>query len=219
VEAKGDQSGMSKVKTLVMTFIAVLALGAVASTSASAATPGWMVSGTTLSGSEALATTAAVDENAQLTASGVTIECTGKNLNGLSPKIEAGSMGSVTSLIFTGCKALGTTCTIESTEIGTVPVLAEATLEGSLGVKVVFSPQSGTIFATIKYLGASCALLGLKPVTGKASVSAPTGQDEQVLQQIVANTASGELQVGSASATLKGKALLKLATSSPWSYL
>jgi len=214
---------MSKVKILIMAFVAVLALSALASASASASTAGWMVNGKLLTGSEtaALATTAVVDENAKLTANTITIECEGKTLNGINPKIEAGNMGSATSLVFTECKSISEKCKISSTEIGTVPLLAEATLEGTLGTKVLFSPQSGTTFATIKYEKGTgtCSLEGLKPVTGKVTVTAPTGQDENTLQQIEAATPEGELKIGTASATLKGKALLKLATGQPWSFL
>ena len=59
---------MSKMKVIIATFISVLALGALASSSASAETAGWLVGGTLLTGTQtaALATTAAVDQEGVL---------------------------------------------------------------------------------------------------------------------------------------------------------
>jgi hypothetical protein len=215
---------MSKIKMIVTTLIAVLAFSALASASASAATAGWMVGGTQLTTTAALATTAQVDESGTLTvpSSKVTIECKGNTLNGLAPQIESAgtdNKGSASSLEFTGCKSTTSTCTIASEKIGTVPINAEATLEGTLGVKVIFTPKTTKVFTTIEYIGSECSLAGIKPVKGKATVKAPTGQDENTLQLIEAATGAGELEVGSSEAQLKGSALLKLASGLPWSFL
>jgi len=210
---------MSKAKIIIATFIAALALSAVASASASAA--GWMVNGAEITKAEALATTAKVTKNGELTASGVTIECNGSTLDGTTPQIEDTNKGSAGSLIFLGCKSITANCSISKTEIGTVPIIVEATLEGATGVSASFTPKTGTIFTTIKYEGAECALLGVKPVTGKAKVTDSKGKEESVTQEIVANVteASKELKVGSSGASLKGAAQLKLANSEPWSLL
>jgi prolyl oligopeptidase PreP (S9A serine peptidase family) len=212
---------MSKAKMIIPTLIAVVAFSALASASASAATAGWMVGGTLLSGSEALATTAAVDENGKLLASGITIECKGSTLNGVAPEIKSPNTGSATSLIFTQCQSKTESCTITPEELKTVPLNVEATLEGALAVVATFTPKTKTTFATIEYKGEDCALEGLDAVTGKAKVLAPTGQDERTLQLINAITteASGELKDGSSPATLTGSALLKLASGKPWSFL
>jgi hypothetical protein len=209
---------MSKTKLIMSAFVAVLAFSALASASASAATAGWMVNGKLLSGSAALATTAKVDEKAKLSAAGVEIECTGENLNGVAPQITSAASGSATSLIFTGCVSKTATCTLGTTTIGTVPVIAEATLDGALGVLATFSPKTKTTFTTIEYLGANCALEGIQPVTGKAVVLDPTGQDEAT-SQLIKVTSASTLKVGSSAATLTGSALLKLASGEPWSFL
>ena len=210
---------MSRVKLIVSMFVAVAALGALAS-SASAVTVGCMVGGTLLQGLELLATTAKVDKNAKLTTGSVVIECTGETLNGVTPMLTAPNSGSAGSLEFTKCKPTEGKCTIESEKIGTVPILAEATLEGALAVVAVFKPETGKVFTNLTFLGATCSLEGTQPVQGTQAVLAPFGQDENTLQLINAITLKeGELKVGAGTATLTGSALLKLETGKPWSFL
>lgn len=217
---------MSKVKMIVTTLIAVFALSAIASASASAGE--WMVGGTSLTGSEALATTAKVDENGVLVAAGVTITCEGGTLNGVKPQIEeAGNKGSVESLEFTGCSAAGENCKLAGQNaggtIGTLPIHVSLELQpgSSSIVLATFLPNSGTTFATIAFTGSGCSLSGKQPVNGKALVEGPTGQEEKVTQEIKAITsqASGLLKVGGDSASLAGAALLKLVSEKTWSYL
>jgi len=227
-EAKGDQVRMSKVKVIIAAFVAVLALSALASASASAATAGWLVNGTLLTGTQtaALATTAAVDQNGVLKFKGITVTCTGTTLNGVTPLIEAsGNKGSAGSLGFTGCSGGGENCTLAlaDSSIGTLPVVTgEVTLEGTLGVQATFKAKTGTLFTTLKFEGASCAIASeVQPVKGTAHATGPTGQDSNVLQLLSVNatSASEELKVGSSAASLIGSALLKLASSLPWSFM
>jgi hypothetical protein len=215
---KGDHKDMSRIKLIMSAFVAVLAFSALASGSASAATAGWMLSGKLVSGSVALATTAKVDKKAKLVADGIEIECTSEVLNGVAPQITSPASGSATSLEFTGCVSRSGACTLGSTVIGTVPITAEATLDGALGVLATFSPKTKTTFTTIEYIGASCALVGVQPVTGKVVVLDPTGQDEAA-SQLIEVTAASSLKVGSSAATFTGSALLKLASGEPWSFL
>jgi hypothetical protein len=221
---------MSKVKVIISAFIAVLALGALASSMASAATPGWLVNGTLLTGDQkaSLATTAAVDQNGVLKFKTVTIECKGSTLDGVDPLIEAlhNNLGSAASLQFLGCSATpASKCELEGqpVTIGTLPVTTEPTLEGALGVAATFRPISGTTFATLKFTEKTeCAVSAEKlPVTGSAPATAPTGQDERTLQLLNVNvsSATGLLKVGNSAASLEGSALLKLASSLPWSFM
>jgi hypothetical protein len=215
---------MFKAKMVSAAVIAALALTALASASASAATVGWMVGGTQLVGSAALATTAAVDETTKLSFAGVELECAGTTLDGLAPEIRATNKGYTAGLIFTQCKALTKNCSLlesANDEVRTVPVLAESTLEGTLGVATTFSPESGTLFATFRLTGEACSVSGLKGVAGKAITKMPAGQDEHTLQLMSVNTTATEavLKVGSASAKLSGSVLLKLASGLPWSFL
>lgn len=209
---------MSKAKSIIAICVGLLALTAFASSSASAAS--WKVNGALLSGSAALANTAAVDENGKLTFSEITVECNGSSLEGISPQITHPDSGSASSLVFSACKTVaGSSCTLVGTKISTVPITALVSTVGTLEVSVVFKPKTKTTFATIEFTGASCSIANeVQPVTGQATVKGPTGQDERTLQQIVANTTSGELKVGSSAAVLKGAALLQLASKLGWSY-
>jgi hypothetical protein len=201
--------------------VAVLALSMVASASASAATAGWMVGGTQLVGSAAVATTAAVDEVYKASAGGLEVECSGATLNNVKPEISAANKGTSASIVFTGCKSLTKSCAISKSEIATVPVTIEVTLEGALGVSSTFSPQSGTLINTFKFEGEACSVAGLKAVTGKATTSTPVGQDEHTLQLSSVNTSatSAELKLGASAASVSGSSLLKLASGLPWSFL
>jgi hypothetical protein len=226
---EGDQVGMSKMKMIISTFIAVLALGALVSSTASAVTPGWLVNGTLLTGDQkaALATTAAVDQNGVLRFKEIEIECKGSTLDGIDPLIEAlhNNLGSAQSLQFLDCEEIAGGCKLENqpVTIGTVPVTTEPTLEGALGVAATFRPISGTTFTTLKFAaGGTCTVAGEKlPVTGTAPATAPTGQDERTLQLLSINVLSStsNLKVGNSAASLEGSALLKLASSLPWSFM
>src|SRR5262249_10113876 len=143
---------------------------------ASAATSGWMVSGTNFTtGTKAIATTAAVDKEGELTAAGITINCKSKVLNGIAPQINgATGMGDANSLVFNECEiqeGKGTPpCTLATKTIGTLPVLVDLTLDGATADKGRFLPtNTSKIFATIKYEGPECPLKGVQPVNGAAT--------------------------------------------------
>jgi hypothetical protein len=210
---------MSKIRAVVWVFLVGFVVCAVASASATAATAGWMVNGTLLSGSAALATSAPSDETAVLNGGGLNIECSGPG-DQTKPEIKSPNKGSAASVIFTGCMTKDANCSVPAS-IGTVPVLGEATLEGALAVQVKFKPETGTIFATLKFSGEICSVAGIKPVTGKVTASRPTGQDERTVQEMVVNTTegAGELFIASSAASLKGAALAKLQNGLPWSFL
>jgi hypothetical protein len=215
---------MFRAKTAIA--IAIFALSAIGSSAASAAVAGWLVNGTLLTGTQTatVATTAAVDQNYVAKFKEVTITCTGGALGGAEAKIEAPNKDSATSLTFKNCSA-GGACELEGqpVNLSTYPVAAEATLEGALGLAAVLRPKSGVTFATFKFAEkSSCAISGEKlAVTGEAPATAPTGQDERTLQLLSFNisAASERLKVGSSAASFEGSALLKLASSLPWSFM
>jgi len=220
---------MSKAKLMVAAFFAVLALGALASSTASAATVGWLVNGTLLTGTQtaAIATTAFVDEKGILAfgegEGEVKITCSSSTLGGVSPQIEATNKGSASSLIFEGCESTSTgECKLVSGKsIGTLPITTEVTLDGPLAVQGVFKPKSGTTFATIKLEGTNCAESGKVGIKGTAPWLAPTGQDERTLQLLSVNITKEQnvLQVGSLAASLKGSILLALVSLKGWSFM
>jgi hypothetical protein len=210
---------MSRAKVIIAALITTLAVSVVGSSVASAATAGWMVGGTNLTGTAALATTAAVDQSAVLKFKEITVTCKGKTLNGLAPIIESSNKGSASSLEFTECAAAGK-CELVGTKINTAPISVEATLDGVLAVTATFKPKTTNVFTTLLFTGTLCGIGGeVQGVTGHVAVLAPTGQDERTVQQINVDAAGTALEVGEAPATLTGSALLKLASGKTWSFL
>ncbi len=199
---------MSKYKISIMMFIVALAVSAMAASTASAS---WFVNDEKLLSGEtaALATTANVDESYVLKFGGITIKCASKTLSSVAPELVAPNKLTASSLVFGECAASGEECSLEQTQIGTRPLTAELTEEGTLQDKTVLTPKTGTLFATIKLTGATCSETGKIAITGKAATTLPTGQSEKTLQEVDTNAPSGELKVGSASATLKGDASMK----------
>jgi hypothetical protein len=211
---------MSQARQITVVCAGVLVLSALTSTLASAATAGWMVNGTMLTGSAAVATVAAVDQVGVLEGGGVTITCTGKTLNSITPEIKSPTKAAANTVEFTGCKA-AEPCTLAAEKINTDPVLEEATLEGVLALIGTLKPEVGTVFTTIKFSGAECGLSGTTPIKGEVKVLEPTGQDERTLQlsNLITTAASGVLELGSSAASLSGSALFELAHGELWSFL
>lgn len=217
---------MFKAKAIV-TVVAVFALNAITSVSASAASS-WMVNGTELSGSAAMATTAKIVKAAKLTFSGVTVECSG-NLEGVTPQIEGVNMGQAASVTFTECKATGGNCALAKSmkeKVSSLPVLAEATLdekpeENTSGILVLFKPKTGTLFATIGFEGSKCSAEEVTPIKGTVKALGPTGRDEKTLQtmELKTSSASGELKTDGGSLELTGAVESKLASTNSWSLL
>ena len=214
---------MSKAKLVLVAFAVALAFSAVASASALAAEAGWMVEGKLLTAGETFAvaeTTTRVGGNYLLKIGNIELECE-------TLKIEKGFITGINkngakSLLFSGCAALTPNCTLLSSSISTLPVLSEATLDppNALAAVIVFKPETGTVFATFKFNGASCAPSGVKAISGTQAVLAPTGADEKIEQKLTAiELKAGELKAGSQTVTLNGSALVKLENGKPWSFL
>jgi hypothetical protein len=194
----------------------LLAVAGLYMAGAGSASAGWFIEGRELAGTAALATTASVDEafKLKIAAAGepITIECTGTNLNSVTPEIVASSRIAAASLTFSGCNASGSNCSLATKGITTVPLLAELTGQTYPEDKENFTPKTKIAFATFKFNGALCALEGIQAVTGKATTTLPTGGEEKALQQVKAKTTKGDLKVGGSEAELTGAALIKLAT-------
>jgi hypothetical protein len=210
---------MSRMKLILSAFAAVFALGAFA-TSVASATAGWMVNGTLLSGSKALATTAKTDENAKLSGAGLVITCSGATLNSTSPQITSPNKGSASKLEFTSCVAAAP-CALAKSTITTLPVSSETTGESASATTTIFKPTTGTTFSTIAVEGETCAAAGNVVINGQEKVLSPEGQVENTLQLIKSITAeaSKELFIGKTAASLSGSSLLKLASGERWSFL
>jgi hypothetical protein len=205
---------------VVTIFLAVLLCGGASASVTTAATAGWMVNGSLLSGTRALASTAQVTSAFQfeVAAASLIVECSGGELGSSKAEIMAPNMGSASSVTFKECSATSS-CSVSPT-LTTLPIVAEATLEGALEAKAVIKPKTKTVFGTFKFEGATCALLGVQPVTGKAMVKLPDGQMEETAQEVVLHTGAGELKVGSDEIVAKkGAYIRKLASALPWSFL
>jgi hypothetical protein len=196
--------------TRVAVAVLTTAVCALAAQSASAA---WYVAGTELAGSAAIATTATVAEPIKLKAGGVTVECSASSATITGGEIKASNKIAANSIAFKECKSTTGTCTVSPTTIATSAVLAELTEQTLEDVATLIPKKSP--FATIKYEGAECALAGTLPLTGKAAIQLPFGNNqEETLQeaQLKVLEKSGELKLGSSAAELEGAAQFKLAS-------
>ena len=218
---------MFRTRMAITAFIAALVVSALASISATAVTAGWMLNGRLLKeeglSSAALSTTASVDKPIVLESASISIECKG-TVEGVAPAIREINKISSSSLIFTNCASLTVHCEVPAT-IGTVPILAEATLGGSLAVRAFIRSETGSALFTIMVLSPvenpeSCAVEGIKLITGDVEVISPEGQDERTNQlMLVDQPANGLLKIASSAASLSGATLLLLGNRQTWSFL
>jgi hypothetical protein len=184
---------------------------------------GWRIAGAALPpGSKAaLSTKAVVDEPATLNVPGLSLKISCSGLSGTKPEIIGENEGAVEHLTFEGCSEITpTTCKLETPTISTEPITALAFDAISPDVRVHFTPKSGKSFATLTFVG-SCSLAGEKPVNGTVTVDAPNGQSEEVSHALagLGSQENNSLEVSGQKGYLeKGKALLKLASGSKWSF-
>lgn len=218
---------MLKATTIATVLVVTGALNALVAASASAE---WLVGGKALSTAAALATTALVDEKTKLLMPSVedlTIECAGETLDGVEPRIEPPDKSFASKLTFLGCSTVkpATGCALQGqpTAISTNPILALAVLKSGEEDKVTFIPETGKTFTEFSFNEANtCAFSGLEGIKGSVTLGAPTGQLEQERQPIVGlgSFENNSLEVANSKAYLVGgKALLKLASGSKWSFM
>jgi hypothetical protein len=219
---------MSRTKLLIAACFAVFALVALASASASAATAGWDVNGTLLSGTVPLLSTALVlQEGVLKVEAGETLEIKCKAHEVLFNEGLLRSPDGITAkdVTFHGCQTVGSSaekCMIPDL-ILTVAVHGLASLEGPLNTLIKVLPQTKTTFATIKFgnaVGSECALLGTEAVTGGLDLLLHEGFDPATLHLALAFSLTGSLKIGSSNAVLEGlDADLRLASGLRWNYL
>jgi hypothetical protein len=159
-----------------------------------------------------------VNQSFVLSMPGFAITCTKLSLSKM--EIIAKSDGKAKAWIFAGCSTTDgePICKLAGIEIETKPLVFEAEDLGTKEAKIVVKPETGKALADIEIAGSLCALSGEEPIKGQITVSLPTGQEEKTEQEIVANTPSGEVDIGAGSATLTGKAGLELESGDAWSY-
>ncbi len=210
---------MSRTKVVVATLIATLAVGAVASGSASATE--WLVNDTKLVGSAALSTKATVLAAAVLSIPGVKTEVACSGLEGRKQEIIASITAKASSLIFSGCSVLKPeTCNLSTASIATEPISAEVKMGSEVEDRVTISPQTKKLLAVLSFAGGSCVLEGEQPVMGKVTVKAPTGQEEFTEQPIegLGSVENNSLEVAGKKAYIQAGAVkFKLASSAEFS--
>jgi hypothetical protein len=208
---------MTKLRAVLVTTLAMSALGAVLASTASAA---WFISGTELKEGQtaALATTAKVEKNIVFTVPSVTLKVTCTGLSATKPEIVQGTDEELhaTSLEFTGCGVTEpTNCKTESTTIATeaVDVLTGGVTE-SPDTKTTLKPHTGTTIAVLTLTGGACALAGEKALSGDITLNSPTLLEEKTEQALegLGTLENESLQLGGKPAYLEGKALLKLSS-------
>ncbi len=191
---------------------------AVTSASASAS---WLIEGSELAGTAALATKETVTEAFKLEAAGVTVECTANSVNATGSEIQAPNLILASSLSFNECAASGGGCSLATKTIATLPLLAEVIQSAIPEDIAMLRPKTSKTLAVIHLEGASCALSGVQPVTGTKLpflANLPKGQEEKALQPLKAEVLTGQIQLGSSAARLRGALLLGLATGKAYSY-
>ncbi len=182
----------------------------------------WDVNGTSLVGSAALAGPIKVLEHGSLSVAlaGVRIECLSKELGIEGGEIVAPDEARAKSLEFKECGATEGSCTLEESTIKTLALHGLAELDGTLGALIKVLPLPSKTFAVVHFLGETCALLGIQPVTGTLDLLAPSGKDPAVLQLVSVFSLPGSLKVGSDEALLTGlNGDVKLASGQTWNFL
>ncbi len=203
---------MSKAKLLGLAAFAAFAIMAPAT--AIANTGGeWLVNGTRLANGATLRLlpTALVLAFGHLKITGVgSIECTGEQI-----EIEEGQIIGPDGILANkiGFKECAVTesevCKLEGEKIQSVPIdgLASLDLQGfpaSLNAYILLLPKTKAIFATIKFIGASCALLGTQPIQGSISLLVHGALHELLLHLVLTFSLPKALKVGSTEAELLG---------------
>jgi hypothetical protein len=211
----------AKIKMTLAAVLAAFGLGAVAAGPASAE---WFVGGSKLTTTTALATSAVMDTTAtwEFPVPKIGVDCEGPydlKLSLLPPNKVHGFIG------WLHCRALplgecslSSSAAIESESLeGTV-----TKGPGSSEDRVTIAPSTKGLLATIAFAeSGTCPLVGEEPVKGSVTLRLPKGQDEEGTQ-VVENLGSVEnnsLEVSGQKAFITGgEALVKLASSSKWSF-
>lgn len=203
---------MSKVKLLAFAAFAVFVLSAPATAFAKEGGE-WLVNGTRLpNGSKALLLpTVLVLNPGRLRIPGIgSIICNGEQIGVEEGKIIGPDGLLVKKLTFKECiLEESENCTLENKAIETVPIhgLASLDLQGtpaSLNAYILLLPETKNIFATIKFNGATCALLGIQAIKGDASLLVPGALHEVLLHLAIGFSLPKALAVGSQEALLEG---------------
>lgn len=199
------------------------ALAALSIAVPSCATAEWFVNGAKLTTTAAVATTASVDTGVTLNSPSLhlTIKCSGATLELHVHEIFPNGALRYIAHAWLGCSVVQpTSCSIPS-EITSNAVTGTTTTGTSPEDRLTQKPTSGRLLAAITFEGATCPFLGEEPLDGSFTEKLPTGQNESVIQAVesLGSTENNSLELAGAKAYFEGgKALLKLASGSKWSF-
>jgi hypothetical protein len=224
---------VSRVKAMMMLLGAIMALGALDATSASAE---WLVAGTVLSGSAPLTGQFLGDVSVKggfrgwlgrVPILGLLFQCgahftLGKNVLLISP-----DRGSASSLTFLGCNttepAMGCALAEAEQPIATDPLLLRAFLGPNEEDRLLISAETKGRITSIRFNEANtCAFNSEEPVKGSFIVGLPTGRLDLKAQSLVGlgSIENNSLEIGGQRMTLaEGNALLQLASGSTFDFM
>ncbi len=217
---------MSKARLLLAACFTMFAFSALASATASATGGAWMVNGTLLVGTAALAN-GLVLSFGTLSALGVEVQCKAHEVLINGGLIEHPDWLLAKDLTFHECGVLnaGSNCKLPNSNnalILTLAVHGLALLDpgAPLNTLILLLPLPSKTFAVIPFEGEKCALLGNQPVTGDVDLLIHEGRDEKLLHLVLVLSLPGLLKVGSSEAELHGLDFdIRLASDLPWSFL
>jgi hypothetical protein len=199
---------MHRIRIMFVSLFAVLAVGAVASASASACTGLCLlqVSGKNKFGKATVSNKANHITGGELQGDGIRITCPSLRTEGGEAEEGSPAKGSATSAVFAGCVETveESECELSSSEIVTLKITAEATSGSEFEIK-----ETGGLLALVKInskTGDTCLLKGKYKMTGtaKITVSEPTVEKKNHTGTL---SAVG-LDVNGNAATASGSGLL-----------
>jgi hypothetical protein len=209
---------MYRIQTFLAVSVALFVVGALAASSAAACgAEEWCVAGKGLKTGESaeLAKTTSVSK-VELSIPSMSIKGKCSSFEAQKALLTGPNTGKASALVFGGCSISGSEAcalgksTITSNALKSGPAKPLGTKEG----ESVTSPETGTTLGVIELVGEMCALAGKQPITGKVKEIAPTGQEENAEQLIVAKTVEGEVKIGSTTGQLSIEEKIKLASGS-----
>jgi hypothetical protein len=199
------------IKSFLLALLAVLALCAVASASASASE--FVVEGTGVSEATKFEGASGVSLLAA-TIAGVKfeVECTQDTSTGA---LEAGGDGSATLLLKTCKESKPVNCSVPET------------IEGKLKDKLIggetpeeeFEAASGETIFEIKLTGSECAIKGTYTTTGTQKCELPKASEELVEHEVVCKKSGSSLKISGNAATFSSTEKAKLTTGKKWGVL
>jgi hypothetical protein len=207
---------MRKTKMMFVGLLAVFAVGAVASSSASAAVL-WLVNKNGKFGTEAISPEAITITGGRLEDDSIAITCPTLKIEGGT--IKEGTTGTAKSATFNGCKELNeeATCELSSETIGTNPGSADIVNATEIEIK----PTGTTEFTTIKINNKPekvCNLKGKDIISGSARLTIGQASEELTEHELTLNSNS-KLEINGNASTIKGSGKAHLTSKKTWSIM